>query len=49
MMTWWTYYKDPSTGALIRVEVRADNVGAAQSILEAQYGKNNLTGMASAA
>lgn len=49
MQTWWTYYRDPNTGATIRVEVRAESVGAAQSILEAQYGRNNLTGMPSAA
>jgi hypothetical protein len=49
MYTWWTYYKDPRTGALVRVEVRADNVGSAQALLEAQYGRENLTGMASSA
>jgi hypothetical protein len=49
MQTWWTYYKDPRTGAVVRVEVRADNPGAAQSLLEAQYGRENLTGLPSPA
>lgn len=49
MQTWWTYYRDPVTGATIRVEVRADNPGEAQSLLEAQYGRSNLTGSPSPA
>ena len=44
MQTWWAYYRDPRSGAVIRVEVRASNPGEARSLMEAQYGAENLIG-----
>ena len=39
------WFKDPQTGALIRVYTQADNVSAARSLFEAQYGSANVWGI----
>ena len=39
------WYKDPRTGAMIKVYVQADNPVAAKSLLEGQYGAANVWGV----
>ncbi len=39
------WYKDPRTGAMIKVYIQADNVSAAKSLLEGQYGAANIWGV----
>jgi hypothetical protein len=42
------WYKDPRTGANVRVYVSADSYPAAQSLFEAQYGSGNVWGVGKA-
>ncbi len=44
MQTWWAYYRDPKTGAVIRIEVKAGDPGSARQLMEAQYGAENIIG-----
>ena len=39
------WFRDPRTGAQIRVYVTADSYPAAQSLFEAQYGSSNIWGI----
>jgi hypothetical protein len=42
------WYRDPRTGANVRVYVSADSYPAAQSLFEAQYGSSNIWGVGKA-
>ena len=39
------WYRDPRTGANVRVYVTADCWASAQSLLEGQYGRENIWGI----
>lgn len=42
------WYRDPRTGAMVRVYTQADSFPAAQSLLEGQYGVSNIWGLGKA-
>jgi hypothetical protein len=42
MQTWVTWIRDPRTGANIKVSVQAEDPGSARTLLEAQYGRDNV-------
>ena len=45
MESYVAWYRDPRTGAMIKVYVQSDNVAAAKSLLEGQYGAANIWGV----
>ncbi len=42
------WFRDPRTGANVRVYVEADSYPAAQSLFEGQYGSSNIWGVGKA-